>query len=88
MNYTFRNKKNNSVKVVEMRMADREPWLDANPDWEQIIVNMVLADPMMLGRLPAEAKDFQRNVIGRMEASIPGNNLKHQMRRFGQTREI
>ena len=87
-NYSFRDKRNNDIQVLDMPMAEREPWLEANPDWEQVFLKVCIADPLMLGHLPAHAKDFQRNVLGRMAKSIPGNNIEHQMRRFGRTTEI
>ncbi len=88
MIYSFRNKNDGEIITLEMRMADREPFLEACPELEQIITKMHLADPLMLGKLPAHAKDFQRNVIGRMAEAIPGNNLKEQMRHFGNTTDI
>ena len=81
MNYTFKNKKNNDIKIVSMVMSEREPWLNANPDWEQIIVSMTLADPMMLGIQTKEQKEFNKHVLGRMKKGIPNNNLHHS--RYG-----
>jgi hypothetical protein len=77
MIYSFRNKETQDIQTIEMSMADRQPWLDSHKDWEQIIVKMTLADPMMLGIQSYQQKDFNRNVLGRMAASIPGNTLKH-----------
>lgn len=86
--YTFRNKNTDEVFNLDMPMASRESFLENCPELEQLIVACNIADPMMLGHLPANAKDFQRNVLGRMAESIPGNNIKQQMKHFNMTTEI
>lgn len=80
MIYSFRNKNNDEIVTLEMMMAEREPFLKEWPEYEQIITKMHLADPLMLGILSKETKDFNKNVIGRMRQGIHGNNLKEQSR--------
>lgn len=80
--YTFRSKRNkNNIKTLEMPMAEREVWLVQHPLWEQILTVMNIGDPMMLGIVSKEVKEFNKHVIGRMKHSIPGNNLNRS--RYG-----
>lgn len=89
MLYSFRRiGTENDIIELSMPMSEREVYLKNNPDMEQIIVRAPgLADPIMLGRLNQAGKDFQRNVIDRMQASIPGNML-HTSKIARNIREI
>jgi hypothetical protein len=80
--YTFRSKRNkNNIKTLDMPMAEREVWLDAHPQWEQILTVMNIGDAMMLGIVSKEVKEFNKHVIGRMKHGIHGNNLNRS--RYG-----
>jgi len=77
MNYSFRNKRSKRVVTLEMSMADREVYLKEHPNMEQVLLTMPpLLDPFFMGRLNDSAKSFQKNVLGKMKETIPGNNLK------------
>lgn len=76
MYYSFRKIGTDDIVELSMPMADRETYLKENPDMEQVLVKCPsLVDPLMLGRMNAIGKDFQRNVIDRMKHSIPHNQL-------------
>lgn len=82
--YNFRHRDSQEIILVECSMHEREEFIEANPEYEQILIHTpTIVDPLMLGRLSPTGKDFQRNVLGRMAAAIPGNNLGTQMKRFG-----
>lgn len=83
MIYSFRHKEDhNNIVTLEMPMAEREPWLANNPDFEQIIVTCTIVDPMMVGVYSPDVANFNKNVLGRMKDAIPNNNLHHS--RFNQ----
>lgn len=76
MLYSFRKIGTEDIFELSMPMADREVYLQENPEMEQVIVKAPgVADPLMLGRMNAAGKDFQRNVIDRMKHAIPHNQL-------------
>lgn len=66
-----------------MSMSEREQYLEDNPHMQQTLVNVLpYVDPIMLGRLNKEGRNFQTNVIDRIAQTVPGNNLKNS--RFRQ----
>lgn len=61
--YSFRNKKTDEEFTVTMRMADREPYLDANPDLEQIFTTPIaIGDPVRLGVTKVRHSNFQNKL--------------------------
>jgi hypothetical protein len=87
MIYDFRYKGTEEYFQLSMPMSDREKYLEDNPNVEQVLlVAPPLADPMRLGRMNPAQRNFQKNVIGRMRDSLPGNNLKDS--KFQIPREI
>ena len=52
-------------------LLESHPWISV--DWEEQ-KPPAIGDPVRLGILKPPA-DFQKNVIGRMKESIPGNTL-------------
>ena len=80
MIYTFRNKNTGEIFELEMPLADREPLLENCPELEQMLTKINIGDPISLGILPKEVKDYNRNVIGRMRHGVHGNNLAGQSR--------
>jgi hypothetical protein len=75
MLYSFRNKNDGEIVELEMKMCEREPYLENNPDWEQIITKSPsFGDPVKLG-FTKPPSDFQ-DKIARMKHSIPRNNIK------------
>ena len=86
MNYTFRNKKTGKVKIVEMKMDEREDWLKANPLWEQTIGTLNLVDPVSIG-VTKPPSDFQKYVLGRVKEKSGRNNIVGE-RRWDIPKEI
>jgi hypothetical protein len=74
---TYRFLDNNTGEEFEeiMAMADREPYLTANPHVTQVFNALNIGDSVRLGitKPPAE---FMKGVVGRMQESIPGNRLR------------
>lgn len=88
MDYSFREIGTEDIFELSMPMSDREKYLAENPHIEQVIVKCPgIVDPLMLGRMNKAGKDFQRNVIDRMQASIPHNQL-HTSKIAKNIREI
>lgn len=68
--YNFRNTKTDEVSEVFMPMSKREEYLKENPDLEQILTPIAIADPVGMGitRPPA---DFSKYVLGRVKETNP-----------------
>ena len=78
--YTFRKKGTDKEWTLSMSMSDRETYLEANPDIEQLITNMNLVDPMRAGITKPPA-DFDKYVLSRVADSIPQNTVRQNMKR-------
>jgi hypothetical protein len=75
MIYDFRNKETGEISQEEMMLCEREPFLGAHPELEQILIcPPKLGDPVKLGvkKVPG---DFQHGIIDRIAAATPGNKL-------------
>lgn len=83
--YTFRDKKTKKEFTLTMSMKERETYLQDNPQIEQLLTTINIADPIRLGVTKPPA-DFQKNVIGRMKSKIHGNTLGNS--RFNIPKEI
>lgn len=81
--YDYLNTLNDEQVSLFQTMAEREQFLIDNPYMQQLLVHTVAQiDPIMLGRLNKEGKNFQSAVIDRIKNTVPGNNLKQS--RFSQ----
>lgn len=81
--YTFFDTTAKEEVSLFMSMSEREQYLEDNPHMQQTLVNVLpYVDPIMLGRLNKEGRNFQTNVIDRIAQTVPGNNLKNS--RFRQ----
>lgn len=74
MQYDFRNKITGEIIQLEMMMADREPYLEENPDMEQVIISCgFLGDSVKLGITKPDGAFI--NKIERMQHGIPHNKI-------------
>lgn len=87
MYYSFRKIGTEEEIELSMPMSERETYLKDNPDMEQIIIKCPgIVDPLMLGKMNAKGKDFQRSVLDRMKAAIPHNQMHTS--KLNSSREI
>lgn len=70
-NYTFRNKKTNEEITVSMTMAEHDTYLNDKPDWEQVLRNFTMVDPVNVG-ITKPPSDFMKYVLGRVQEKTPG----------------
>ena len=83
MIYNFRHKETGEIIEESMSLKERETFLKKNKEWEQVLLKApAMVDPFMLGRMNDAGKSFQKNVVNRMKAAIPRNNLGDS--RFGK----
>lgn len=74
MLYDFLNKNTGEYVQLEMMMADREPYLEANPNMEQVIIHCgFLGDSVKLGITKPDGAFI--NKIERMQHGIPHNKI-------------
>jgi hypothetical protein len=48
-NYTFLNKDTNEESILSMPISELDSYKEANPNMQQLLVSMTLADPTRLG---------------------------------------
>lgn len=72
--YEFLNKETNELEEYSMRIAELDDFKLNNPHLERYISNLNIGDSVRLGITKPPA-DFQKGVIERMKASIPGNKI-------------
>lgn len=73
--YTLKNKETNEIFEKTMSISSYEEYLKQNPLIERYYDSTpIIGDPIRLG-VKKPPSDFQKNVIGRMKESIPGNTL-------------
>jgi hypothetical protein len=85
-NYTFRHRKNGKLKILEMKMAEREDWIKNTPDWEQTIENITVVDPVGIG-VTKPPSDFQKYILGPIKEKMGNNNIVGE-RRWDIQKEI
>jgi len=75
--YTFEHKKTGDQQTLEMKIAERETWLDENPEWFQCLNTMHTGDPLKLGvSKNPRLLEFQKYVLpGIKKASGRDNNI-------------
>lgn len=73
-NYTFRNKKTKKEHTEFMTISERELYLRANPELEQVISLVPIVDSVRIGITKPDA-GFQKNVIGRIKAEHPDSYI-------------
>lgn len=73
--YCFLNNDTGEEFEETMPMAEREAYLQSNPNITQVFSRLNIGDPVRLGVTKPPA-DFMKGVIGRMQESIPGNRLR------------
>lgn len=84
--YTFRNK-NTGEEFTEMfSIASMETYLQENPDIEQVITGLNIADSVSIG-VTRPPVDFQKHVLGRVKA-MPGANMNTIEKRWTVPKEV
>ena len=76
--YTLKNNDTNEIFEKVMKIAEYEDYLIENPNIERYFDTAPLfGDPTRISGTAASKGDptFQREIIGRMKATIPGNTL-------------
>lgn len=73
--YEFLNKETQEVEEHVMKIAELDSFKENNPHLERYISSMNIGDPVRLG-ITRPPVDFQKGIVERMKAAIPGNNIK------------
>lgn len=82
--YTFRNKTTDEIELHEMKIAERESFLEAHPDLEQVIVPQATLDAVRLGITKPDTT-FQKYVLGRIKEQHPHGSVE---KRWNLAKEI
>lgn len=73
--YSLKNKKTGEIFEKIMKISDYERYLQENQHIERYFDTApIYGDPIRLSIRKPPA-DFQKNVVGRIKASVPGNTL-------------
>jgi len=73
--YSLKNKETDELFEKTMKIAEYVEYIKENPHIERYHDTApMFGDPIRLG-ITKPPSDFQKNIIGRMKASIPGNTL-------------
>lgn len=83
--YEFEHKKTNIRLTVDIPYDQLESFKQSHPDYNQVWA-LNIANTERLGRTKPPA-DFQKHVLGRVAAAVPGNQIRKNSR-FGIPREI
>ena len=70
-NYTWTNRQTGEEFTNTMTMAEHEEFVNNNPHLQQVLKNFTVVDPVNIG-VTKPPVDFQKNVLGRIQASVPG----------------
>jgi hypothetical protein len=81
--YDFRNEETGEVFEMQMSISEMEKYLKKNKHIKQAVSRVALGDSVHLG-ITKPPSDFQKNVIGRIKESVPGNKINSK---FGIPRE-
>jgi hypothetical protein len=76
MIYSFRDKTTGEEFDLEMKMAEREPFLKKHKNLEQILTKMNIGDAWLLEGVMKPPADFSKFVLGRMKDKIPGQQIE------------
>lgn len=52
-------------------MAEHDTYLNDKPDWEQVLRNFTMVDPVNVG-ITKPPSDFMKYVLGRVQEKTPG----------------
>jgi hypothetical protein len=73
--YSLKNKNTGEIFEKNMKISEYTEYLKKNSDIERYFESVPLyGDPVRMG-IKTPPADFQKNIIGRMKESIPGNTL-------------
>lgn len=85
-NYTWRNLETGEEFTNTMTMAEHEEYVKNNPHLQQVLGNFTMVDPVNIG-VTKPPSDFQRHVLGRIKAAVPGASAIGN-KRWNITKEI
>jgi hypothetical protein len=83
--YDFVNTKTKKEFKEEMKIAELDGYLEANPHIKQVFKPICIGDAMRMGITQPDSW-YQKNVIGRIQNSVPG--ARKDTRRFKIPREF
>lgn len=86
MIYSFEDTETQEEFEVEMPYEQLQPFLDANPNLNQIF-KMNIVDPVGIG-VTKPPVDFQKHVLGRIKEAVPGADKNKLEKRWHIPREI
>ncbi len=72
--YTFRNTETNQEHSEFMTIAERESYLEANPQLQQVPHSPPILDSVRLGITKPDAA-FSKYVLGRIKEKNPGSTI-------------
>lgn len=72
--YTFLNKITQEETTLTMKMSELDDYKRDNPDQEQMLRTMNLADPTRVGVTSKPPQEF-RDVLNAIKSKVPGNNI-------------
>lgn len=73
--YTFRNTTNDEIELHEMKISERESFIAAHPDLEQVLVPQATLDSIRLGVKKPPA-DFQKGILGKIKENHPHGSVE------------
>jgi hypothetical protein len=85
-NYSFEDRKTGETIIVEMKIAELDDYIKANPDKIQVLNTPFVADPVRIGVTKPPA-DFQKYVLGRVK-EMPGANKSTIEKRWQINKEV
>jgi len=76
-NYTFLNKTTGEEWIEEFSIANKEAYLENNPNIEQMLTTMTIGDPVRLGKTKAPS-DFSKYILGKVKERNPLGNVERK----------
>lgn len=86
--YTFFRKDTGEEWTERMSIAERETFLNENPDVEQKIVAIATVDSWGIAGAAAPPSDFSKYVLGKVRDKVPGAEKALFERRWKIPKEI
>lgn len=84
--YSYRNKETGEEFELTMTISEMVKYEDVNPQSERIYHKIAIVDPAGIG-VSKPPSDFQKYVLGRVKASVPGSESSAMEKRWTIPRE-